>query len=123
MTVQQLIDQLSFIPSKYSVMVKVGDSERDLIMTIGSIKCTNSKKNPPSGFIELETCNAIDWRHKESDNRSRDKQTDVLDKMSAEIDELYSYVEFDEDLKTSYNMVRLEEVQKVIDKYKEAENK
>ena len=42
----------------------------------------------------------------------------VLDKIRAEIDELYSYVEFDEDLKTSFNMVRLEEVQRVIDKYK-----
>lgn len=122
MTVQQLIDRLSFIPSNYKVMVKVGDSERDLITGIGSINCVNSKKIPPSGFIELETCNAIDWRHKESDNRSRDKRIDVLDKIGAEIDELYSYVEFDEDLKTSFNMVRLEEVQKVIDKYK-GENK
>lgn len=60
-------------------------------------------------------------RDKENDNRSRDKQIDVLDKIGAEIDELYSYVEFDEDLKTSFNMVRLEEVQKVIDKYKEDE--
>jgi len=67
MTVQQLIDQLSFIPPNYDVMVKVGDSGRDLITKIGSIKCINSKINPPPGFIELETCNAIDWRavHKE----------------------------------------------------------
>ena len=43
---------------------------------------------------------------------------DVLDKIRAEINELYSYVEFDEDIKTSFNMVRLEEVQRVIDKYK-----
>ncbi len=42
----------------------------------------------------------------------------VEDKISAEIGELYSYVEFNEDLKTSFNMVRLEEVQRVIDKYK-----
>ena len=61
----------------------------------------------------------------EMEFKSRDKQiydkgrADVLDKIRAEIDELYSYVEFDEDLKTSFNMVRLEEVQKVIDKYKE----
>ena len=41
-----------------------------------------------------------------------------FDKISAEIWELYSYVEFDEDLKTSFNMVRLEEVQRVLDKYK-----
>ena len=46
----------------------------------------------------------------------------ILDKISAEIEELYSYVEFDEDIKTSFNMVRLEEVQRVLDKYK-AENK
>ena len=67
MNVQQLIDLLSFIPSNYDVMVKVGDSERDLITRISSINCVNSKINPPSGFIELETCNAIDWRavHKE----------------------------------------------------------
>ena len=45
-------------------------------------------------------------------------QEPVLDKVRAEIDELYSYVEFDEDIKTSFNMVRLEEVQRVIDKYK-----
>lgn len=42
----------------------------------------------------------------------------ILDEIRAEINELYSYVEFDEDIKTSFNMVRLEEVQKVIDKYK-----
>ena len=42
----------------------------------------------------------------------------VLDKIRAEINELYSYVEFDEDIKTSFNMVRLEDVQRVIDKYK-----
>lgn len=45
-------------------------------------------------------------------------QEPILDKIRAEIDELYSYVEFDEDIKTSFNMVRLEEVQRVIDKYK-----
>lgn len=61
MKVQQLIDQLSFISPNYDVMVKVGDSERDLITKIGNIHCVNSKINPPSGFIELETCNAIDW--------------------------------------------------------------
>ena len=61
----------------------------------------------------------------EMEFKSRDKRiydqgrADVLDKIRAEIDELYSYVEFDEDLKMSFNMVRLEEVQKVIDKYKE----
>ena len=43
---------------------------------------------------------------------------DVLDEIMAEINELYSYVEFDENIKTSFNMVRLEEVQKVIDKYR-----
>jgi hypothetical protein len=47
-----------------------------------------------------------------------DGSNEVLDKISAEIEELFSYVEFDEDTKTSYNMVRLEEVQRVIDKYK-----
>jgi len=62
MKVQQLIDQLSFIPSNYDVMVKVGDFERDLITKIGSINCVDSKINPPLGFIELETCNTIDWR-------------------------------------------------------------
>lgn len=41
-----------------------------------------------------------------------------LDKISAEIENLYSYADFDEDTKTCYNMVRLEEVQRVIDKYK-----
>lgn len=46
------------------------------------------------------------------------EQESILDKISAEIWELYSYVEFDEDIKTSFNMVRLEEVQRVIDKYK-----
>ena len=46
------------------------------------------------------------------------EQEPILDKISAEIDELYSYVEFDEEIKTSFNMVRLEEVQRVIDKYK-----
>lgn len=46
------------------------------------------------------------------------EQEPILDKISAEIWELYSYVEFDEDIKTSFNMVRLEEVQRVIDKYK-----
>lgn len=46
-----------------------------------------------------------------------DGANEVLDKIRAEIDELYSYVEFDEDLKTSFNMVRLEEVQRVIDKH------
>lgn len=52
------------------------------------------------------------------------EQEPILDKIRAEIDELYSYVEFDEDLKTSFNMVRLEEVQRVIDKYKaESEDK
>jgi hypothetical protein len=47
-----------------------------------------------------------------------DGSSEVLDKIRGEIEELYSYVEFDEDTKTSYNMVRLEEVQRVIDKYK-----
>ena len=42
----------------------------------------------------------------------------VLDRVRVEIEELYSCVEFDEDLKTSFNMVRLEEVQRVIEKYK-----
>ena len=45
-------------------------------------------------------------------------EREVLDKISAKIEELFSYVEFDEDTKTSYNMVRLEEVQRVINKYK-----
>jgi len=42
----------------------------------------------------------------------------MLTEIQTEIDELYSYVEFDEDLKTSFNMVRLEGVQRVIEKYK-----
>lgn len=46
------------------------------------------------------------------------EQEPILDKIRAEIEELHSYVEFDEDIKTSFNMVRLEEVQRVIDKYK-----
>lgn len=46
------------------------------------------------------------------------EQEPILDKISAEIEELYSYADFDEDTKTCYNMVRLEEVQRVIDKYK-----
>jgi len=48
----------------------------------------------------------------------------MLKRIQAEIKELYSYVEFDEDIKTSFNMVRLEDVQRVIDKYeKESEDK
>lgn len=46
------------------------------------------------------------------------EQEPILDEISTEIEELDSYVEFDEDLKTSFNMIRLEEVQRVIDKYK-----
>lgn len=42
----------------------------------------------------------------------------ILDKISAEIEDLYSYADFDWDTKTCYNMVRLEEVQRVIDKYR-----
>ena len=67
MRVQELIDQLSSIPSNYEVMVKVGDDgEQDLITKISKIVCTNSKANPPWGFVELRTCNAIDWRKYET---------------------------------------------------------
>ena len=51
------------------------------------------------------------------------EQEPVLDKISAEIEDLYSYADFDEGTMTCYNMVRLEEVQRVINKYKaESEN-
>ena len=49
--------------------------------------------------------------------KALEERDELLDKITAEINELYSYYEFDEDSKTSFNMVRLEEVQGVIDKY------
>lgn len=59
-----------------------------------------------------------EWEHDHEILRAYfDGASEVLDKISAEIEELFSYVEFDDDTKTSYNMVRLEEVQRVIDKY------
>ncbi len=46
------------------------------------------------------------------------EQEPILDKIRAEIDELYSYVKSDENIKTSFYMVRLEELKRDIDKYK-----
>jgi hypothetical protein len=63
----------------------------------------------PKPMVEIDLYSVIKQKYIERE---------VLDKISAEIEELFSYVEFDEDTKTSYNMVRLEEVQRVIDKYK-----
>lgn len=45
-------------------------------------------------------------------------EREVLDKIGDEIEDLYSYADFDWDTETCYNMVRLEEVQRVIDKHK-----
>lgn len=65
MKVKELIDELSLICPNYDVMIKVGDDgERDLITGIHKIFCTNMKSKPPHGFVELETCNDIDWRRK-----------------------------------------------------------
>lgn len=63
----------------------------------------------PKPMVEIDLYSVIKQKYIERE---------VLDKISAEIEELFLYVEFDEDTKTSYNMVRLEEVQRVIDKYK-----
>lgn len=70
-------------------------------------------------IIEKEPCcNCIEFKRYAKEMGFEIEQKPILDKISTEIEELYSYVEFDEDLKTSFNMIRLEEVQRVIDKFK-----
>ena len=57
----ELMNELSLVPPNYDMMVKVGDSERDLITKISDIHCINPKLEEPVGFVELETVNKIDW--------------------------------------------------------------
>lgn len=73
------------------------------------------EQEPIKPMVEIDLYSVIKQKYIERE---------ILDKIRAEIGELYSYVEFDEDLKTSFNMVRLEEVQRVLDKHKaESEGK
>ena len=62
MKVKTLIEELSKVNPNFDVMISVGrKGERDLIEKVGNIKCLNPSRFPDSGFVELETCNPIDW--------------------------------------------------------------
>lgn len=65
---KELTTLLSEGKGNYDVMIKVGDKERDLITNIGTIKSFPDvekrlvRANYPVGYIELESCNNLNWR-------------------------------------------------------------
>ena len=81
-------------------------SDVDMALVADAIKALDQEPFKP--MVEIDLYSVIKWKY---------IKREVLDKIRAEIEDLYSYVEFDEDIKTSFNMIRLEEVERVIDKY------
>lgn len=65
---KELTELLSEGKGNYDIMIKVGDKERDLITNIGTVKSFPDverrlvKGNYAVGYIELESCNNLNWR-------------------------------------------------------------
>ena len=64
MKVKELIEELSKVNPNFDVMISVGrKGERDLIEKVGNIECPNSARFPDFGWVELVSCNPIDFGH------------------------------------------------------------
>lgn len=71
MKVQTLIEELSKVSPNFDVMISVGrKGERDLIEKVKSIECPNPLRFPDFGWVELVSCNPIDWRYVRKDKKN-----------------------------------------------------
>lgn len=68
MKVKDLQEELTALLSEgkgnYDVMIKVGDKDRDLITNIGTVKSFSDvlgRDHYAVGYIELESCNNLNW--------------------------------------------------------------
>lgn len=64
MKVKTLIEELSKVNPNFDVMISVGrKGERDLIEKVRNAECPNPSRFPDHGWVELVSCNSIDWHY------------------------------------------------------------
>lgn len=64
MKVKTLIEELSKVNPNFDVMISVGrKGERDLIEKVKNVECPNPTRFPDFGWVELDSCNPIDWQY------------------------------------------------------------
>lgn len=64
MTVKELMEELSKVNPNFNVMISVGrKGERDLIEKVRTAECPNPSRFPDFGWVELISCNPIDWHY------------------------------------------------------------
>lgn len=64
MKVKTLIDELSKVNPNFDVMISIGrKGERDLVEKVRNVECPNPSSFPDFGWVELESCNPIDWHY------------------------------------------------------------